>query len=284
MEINKGVEARKRQWGQHDFRFPCWLQSNWIMSRKMGSSWERAGAWTSESLALKTNSRRSKLKSFMGTGEASGLLVHKDLIADSRDIWAARANEQEVMEEGSALNSGQYIPFFFFCDLLQTAQRRPWPNERQHEMQWMRRAEVPDLGSFSQFQMPLVSTCRQDIWPKPLKARRAICSLTRSLSWTNPKFLPSSLDDGWPFTQSAVIYTLKTTFCPLNIYYQHQRRRYGVKEALLPFQLRMHLTDPTSSAKQNVCPYLRHGSCLPECYQTPSLPGEIFCSVKVGSK
>ena len=117
MEINKGVEARKRQWGQHDFRFPCWLQSNWIMSRKMGSSWERAGAWTSESLALKTNSRRSKLKSFMGTGEASGLLVHKDLIADSRDIWAARANEQEVMEEGSALNSGQYIPFFFFCDL-----------------------------------------------------------------------------------------------------------------------------------------------------------------------
>lgn len=42
----------------------------------------------------------------MGTGEASGLLVHKDLIADSRDIWAARANEQEVMEEGSALNSG----------------------------------------------------------------------------------------------------------------------------------------------------------------------------------
>lgn len=50
----------------------------------------------------------------MGTGEASGLLVHKDLIADSCDIWAARANEQEVMEEGSALNSGQYIPFFFF--------------------------------------------------------------------------------------------------------------------------------------------------------------------------
>jgi len=50
----------------------------------------------------------------MGTGEASGLLVHKDLIADSRDIWAARANEQEVMEEGSALNSGQSIPFFFF--------------------------------------------------------------------------------------------------------------------------------------------------------------------------
>jgi len=42
----------------------------------------------------------------MGTGEASGLLVHKDLIADSHDIWAARANEQEVMEEGSALNSG----------------------------------------------------------------------------------------------------------------------------------------------------------------------------------
>jgi len=50
----------------------------------------------------------------MGTGEASGLLVHKDLIADSRDIWAARANEQEVMEEGSALNSGQYIPFLLF--------------------------------------------------------------------------------------------------------------------------------------------------------------------------
>lgn len=172
----------------------------------------------------------------------------------------------------------------FFLWSLQTAQRRPWPNERQHEMQWMRRAEVPDLGPFSQFQMPLVSTCRQDIWPKPLKARRAICSLTWSLSWTNPKFLPSSLDDGWPFTQSAVIYTLKTTFCPLNIYYQHQRRRYGVKEALLPFQLRMHLTDPTNTAKQNVCPYLRHGSCLPECYQTPSLPGEIFCSVKVGSK
>lgn len=176
----------------------------------------------------------------------------------------------------------QYIPFFFFfLWSLRTAQR-PWPDECQHQVQWMRRAEVPDLGPFSQFQMPLASTCRQDICMKPLKARRAICSVPWSL--TNPEFLPSSLDDDWLFTQSAVIYTLKIPFCPLNVYYQHQWRRYGVKEVLLPFQLRMHLTDPTSIAKQKVCPYLRHGSCLPEHYQTPSLPGEIFCSAKVGSK
>lgn len=43
----------------------------------------------------------------MAVGEASGLLVREDLIADGSDIWAALVNEEEVMEKALIVSSSQ---------------------------------------------------------------------------------------------------------------------------------------------------------------------------------
>lgn len=43
----------------------------------------------------------------MAVGEASGLLVHEDLIADGSDIWAAPLNEEVVVEKALIESSTQ---------------------------------------------------------------------------------------------------------------------------------------------------------------------------------
>lgn len=109
---NRGEEARKRRWGQHDFHFPCWLQTFNEQENEYGLWLGKLGA-LGEGLqheilcprGLQTDGRRSRLKSCMGLGEAVGLLVHTDLTATGHDIWSTQADEQEVMEVALILNT-----------------------------------------------------------------------------------------------------------------------------------------------------------------------------------
>jgi len=51
---------------------------------------------------------------------------------------------------------------------------------------------------------------------------------------------------------------------------------------VLPLHPRMQLMDPVSVTKLNVCAYLGHACCFPECYQALSLPGRIILLRETG--
>lgn len=176
---NRGEEARKRQWGQHDFHFPCWLQTFNEQENEYELWSGKLGALAAQnSVPPGSANRRQKIKA-------------EKLYGTWRSCWIACTYRPYCSWAWHLVSSGGWARSYGSSPDTEHQSVNPVISVTSSESSYEAMASLMNVSTkyrewgrlrclnlvLSVFQVSLFSAWgehRGDIWIKPLKACRAI--------------------------------------------------------------------------------------------------------------